>query len=60
LIREKNLLNDLLQEDGFDEQSKWIRRILSIEDLVKIFSIAAAEEARSLIKQVSDLLTQKR
>jgi geranylgeranyl reductase family protein len=60
LIRGKNLLNDLLQEDGFDEHSKWIKRCLSVEDLVKIFSIVAAEEFRSLIKQVGDFLAQRR
>ena len=60
LIKEKNLLNDLLQEEGFDEHSKWIRRLLGLEDLVKIFSIVAAEEVRSLIKQVGDFLMQRR
>jgi geranylgeranyl reductase family protein len=59
-IREKGLLNDLLQEDGFDEHSKWIRRCLGLEELVKIFSIVAAEEVRSLIKQVGDYLMQRR
>jgi geranylgeranyl reductase family protein len=60
LIREKNLLNDLLKEGGFDEHSKWIKRCLSVEDLVKIFSIIAAEEFRSLIKQIGDFLAQRR
>ena len=60
LIREKDLLNELLQEDGFDEHSKWIRRILSMEDLVKIFSIVAADEIRSLIKQIGEFLMHRR
>lgn len=60
LIREKDLLNELLQEDGFDQHSKWIRRILSVEDLVKLFSIVAAEEVRSLIKQIGEFLMHRR
>ena len=59
LIREKNLLNDLLQEDGFDEHSKWIKRCLSIGDLVKLLAIVAAEEVKSLIKQFGEFLTQR-
>ena len=60
LLREKNLLNDILQEDGFDEHSKWITRFLSFEDLVKIFSIIAAEEVKSLIKEAGEFLKHKR
>jgi geranylgeranyl reductase family protein len=56
LIREKNLINDLLQEDFFDEHSKWVVRFLDIEDAVKIFSIVAAEEFRVLIKQLRKFL----
>jgi geranylgeranyl reductase family protein len=52
LFREKNLLNNLLQEDGFDEHSKWVVRSLGVEDFVKIFSIVAAEEFRALVKEL--------
>lgn len=60
IVREKNLLNNILQEVGFDEHSRWIKRFLSVDDVVNIISIVAAEEVRSLIKQIGGFLTQKR
>jgi len=60
LIREKNLVNEILQEDGFDEHSKWIKRFLNIEDFVKIFSIVAAEEIRSLLRQIGSFWMRRR
>ena len=60
LIREKNLVNEILQSGDFDEHSKWVKQFLSIQDAVKVFSIVATEEVKHLVKQVNEFLTQRR
>jgi len=59
LLKEKNLINEILQQGDFDEHSKWVKQFLGIQDAMKVFSIVAAEEVKHLVKQVNEFLMQR-